>query len=77
MDDGTAVIDCTLRQPPAKKPPANAKPEPLDAPKPIAFVGHSVCIVGKVRLQYGTRHILVDTLGESFTFNLSGLLIVK
>jgi hypothetical protein len=63
VDDGTSVIDCTHRQAPAKKPQANAEPEPLYTPKPVAYVGHSVCVVGKVKPLYGTRQIVVDTLG--------------
>lgn len=64
MDDGTAVIDCAHRQAPAKKPQANDESHPLHIAKPIAYVGHSVCIMGKVKSQYRTRQILVDQLGE-------------
>jgi hypothetical protein len=64
VDDGTAVIDCTHRQPPANKPQGHTKPEPPVTPKPTANVGHAVCVVGKVKLHYETRQIVVDSLGD-------------
>jgi len=61
VDDGTSVIDCSHRQSPARIPQANGDPGP--SPKPVAYVSHSVCIVGNVKRQYETRQILVNNIG--------------
>ncbi len=68
VDDGTAVIDCAHRvqRAPKKDKPhfADAKLVMRDMPKPVARIGLSVRVVGKVQRAYGTRQVQVDEIGE-------------
>ncbi|KAJ7693877.1 hypothetical protein B0H17DRAFT_1199562 [Mycena rosella] len=68
VDDCTAVIECLHRPPP---PPPNAskskqekvaKPEPSPILKPVAYVGCSVIVTGRVEGWHDTRRILVDSI---------------
>ncbi|KAF8800619.1 hypothetical protein BYT27DRAFT_7199774, partial [Phlegmacium glaucopus] len=69
IDDGTAVIDCSHPQPTQPKVDAkrtlselSTKPEPPPVLKPIAKVGHFVQVIGKVRVVYNSRQIIVDRI---------------
>lgn len=72
MDDGSAVIDCLHRpsfpsRTPTKK--SQAKPvKPILPPvlKPIARIGSTVRVIGKVVKKYETRDITIDSIGELF-----------
>ena len=50
------------------KPPSNkvSAPVPPPTPKPIAEIGSSIRIVGRVLKRYETRTIYVDEIRESF-----------
>ncbi|GBE83806.1 hypothetical protein SCP_0508630 [Sparassis crispa] len=72
LDDGSAVIECVQRHsgPNVASPmksvtsccdsPLNALPP--KPPKPVAQVGKSVCIVGRVTRHFESRKILVDSI---------------
>lgn len=44
---------------------ADAKFVMRDMPKPMASIGLSVRVIGKVQRAYGTRQVQVDEIGES------------
>ncbi|KAJ7149167.1 hypothetical protein C8R43DRAFT_1007396 [Mycena crocata] len=60
VDDGTAVVEGHHR-PPA---PNNPKQEPPPLLKPVANVGDSVILIGRVSRWRDTRRILVDSIGR-------------
>ncbi|KAG6852780.1 hypothetical protein C0991_009179, partial [Blastosporella zonata] len=80
-DDGTGVIDAlhkSLPPPrtPVKKPPGNntssSKPPPEGpplAPKPVARVGDTVCVEGKVTRKFERKEIIADSLVKSSSIN--------
>jgi hypothetical protein len=67
VDDGTAVIECNHR-PPAQNTAKQDKSTKLEPPpllEPIAYVGCSVIVIGRVSPWRDTRRILVDSIGET------------
>ncbi|TFK32015.1 hypothetical protein BDQ12DRAFT_617837 [Crucibulum laeve] len=67
IDDGTSVVDCNhLQMPPPKtvqsksQPPKKPEPEPL--PKPIAYVGQFVRVIGKVQRKFDSRQIIIERI---------------
>ncbi|KAJ7040602.1 hypothetical protein C8F04DRAFT_995702 [Mycena alexandri] len=65
LDDGTSVIECHHRPPAeniAKDKATVANPEPLPLLKPLAYVGSSVVVIGRILPWHDTRRILVDSL---------------
>ncbi|KAI0792405.1 hypothetical protein C8Q75DRAFT_752673 [Abortiporus biennis] len=76
IDDGTAVIDCNHRHQASGAPVSPSKasnskawngstgPHSLHSPppKPIAKVGDSVCIVGRILKRHDTRLIAIDSI---------------
>ncbi|KAJ7650148.1 hypothetical protein FB45DRAFT_887099 [Roridomyces roridus] len=60
LDDGSAVIECVYRPPPSKE------PKPLLPPllKPVAYVGDSVFIVGRISPWRDTRRIMLDSISK-------------
>ncbi|KAF8889608.1 hypothetical protein BD779DRAFT_1439017 [Infundibulicybe gibba] len=75
IDDGTAVVDCTHRPlvPPQKHvaPPVSSKNErELEISlKPIASVGATVWVEGKVVPRYDSRQVVADQIGRCRSVN--------
>ncbi|KAJ7187263.1 hypothetical protein C8R46DRAFT_1342410 [Mycena filopes] len=65
LDDGTAVIECHHR-PPAENVPKDTKKAAgevqLPLLKPLAYVGCSIAVIGRIVPWHETRRILVDSL---------------
>ncbi|KAJ6517142.1 hypothetical protein DFH09DRAFT_1195520 [Mycena vulgaris] len=61
LDDGTAVVECHHR-PPAPNKSKQEKTEPFPLLKPLAYVGCSVIVIGRISLWRDTRRILVDSI---------------
>ncbi|KAJ7444573.1 hypothetical protein B0H11DRAFT_2088732 [Mycena galericulata] len=61
LDDGSAVVECNhrLTAPALNKKDAKAEPSPL---KPVAYVGDSVFIVGRVTPWRNTRRVVIDSI---------------
>ncbi|KAH0582043.1 hypothetical protein H2248_011703 [Termitomyces sp. 'cryptogamus'] len=76
VDDGTAVVDCLHKQSPpprssvkdttdSRNPPMNTKSKALSwQPKPLARVGNSIIVTGRVIRKYDTREIIVESIGK-------------
>lgn len=66
VDDGTGVIDCAHRVQRAPKTPTkkDTKKTHSISNKPMARIGLSIKVIGKVQKAYGTRQVQVDELGE-------------
>ncbi|KAJ7498499.1 hypothetical protein FB451DRAFT_1087 [Mycena latifolia] len=62
LDDGSAVMECHHR-PPAPAKSKTAKPEPPPPLEPLARVGWSVIVIGRISSWRDTRRILVDSIG--------------
>ncbi|KAL0578141.1 hypothetical protein V5O48_003846 [Marasmius crinis-equi] len=76
VDDGTSVIDCLHRcsAPRAQSPSKSSHTksnrlttEPL--PKPVAYIGHTVRVVGRVAIHFETRQITVDSIDRCKSAN--------
>ncbi|KAJ7932146.1 hypothetical protein B0H13DRAFT_810402 [Mycena leptocephala] len=66
LDDGTAVIECHHR-PPAPNQSKDDKTKELPLLKPLAHVGCSVVMIGRISGWHETRRILVDSIGQFHT----------
>jgi hypothetical protein len=66
VDDGTAVIECHHR-PPAPNQSKDDKTKELPLLKPLAHVGCSVVMIGRISGWHETRRILVDSIGQFHT----------
>ncbi|KAJ7748569.1 hypothetical protein B0H16DRAFT_1552480 [Mycena metata] len=72
LDDGTAVIECHHRPPAettAKDKGRKANPEPQSLLEPLAYVGSSVVVIGRIVPWRETRRILVDSLVKCHSSN--------
>ncbi|KAK7032727.1 Stn1 domain-containing protein [Favolaschia claudopus] len=68
VDDGTAVIECQHR--PAMPNQGKSKDqEVLPLLQPIAYVGCTVVVIGRVASWHDTRRILVDTIARCSSCN--------
>lgn len=77
VDDGTGVIDCSHRATPTPRTPSkpnkqgkgigvNQSSVPPPQLIPIAPVGMSIRLTGRLLRKYGTMHIAVDEIGTQF-----------
>lgn len=73
VDDGSGVIECNHAQPPPRTPPEHGqkKTEPISKldlpplPKPIAWIGKLIRVVGRLQRKFETRQIIIDSVGET------------
>lgn len=78
VDDGTGVVDCIhypqIPPPSPQKPTKDGRPPPAKPPvsiKPLAWVGCTVKITGRVNAWYENKQIKVHRIGETLFFPLS------
>ncbi|KAJ7213816.1 hypothetical protein B0H12DRAFT_369750 [Mycena haematopus] len=62
LDDGTAVIECHHRPPPPNQPKQEKAKEPIPLLQPMAYVGCSIVVTGRVAAWHETRRILVESI---------------
>ncbi|KAF6764139.1 hypothetical protein DFP72DRAFT_870857, partial [Ephemerocybe angulata] len=66
VDDGTDVIECSLRTQPIKQIPQPGRPPPIapEFPPPVASVGETVRVIGKVSkgIKFGDWQIAINTI---------------
>jgi len=65
VDDGTGVVDCNHAHRPQKSSPKRTSSgqsavDPPQLPNPIAIIGKTICVIGRVRNVYESRAIFVD-----------------
>ena len=70
VDDGTSVIDCLHRRErpqssPGQRGSSKVEPPVTAAPKPIASLGSTVRLIGKVVSKHDSRQIKIDQIGSS------------
>lgn len=72
VDDGTSVIECTHRQQhrsPSKR-FARTDFKPPALPKPLARLGWSVMVVGRIARLHDSRQLLVESIGRACQLGL-------
>ncbi|KAJ6632263.1 hypothetical protein B0H10DRAFT_1976762 [Mycena sp. CBHHK59/15] len=71
LDDGTAVIECQHRPPAPSKPKLDKTKPETQQPllEPLAYVGYSVTIIGRIVPWHDTRRILVDSMVQCVSAN--------
>ncbi|KAF5334647.1 hypothetical protein D9611_011981 [Ephemerocybe angulata] len=66
VDDGTDIIECSLRTQPIKQIPQPGRPPPIapEFPPPVASVGETVRVIGKVSkgIKFGDWQIAINTI---------------
>jgi len=66
VDDGTGVVDCihkVAQNTESKK--AKATVPMFELPKPVANIGASLRIIGRIQEHYESRQIIVESIGQS------------